>query len=195
MLGDRNNIRQSYGPEHYDRPQRVVANFTYDLPGPTVRTSLRGELLGGWSLSGVVTIQAGHFLTPTYFNGNSVYGILLDRASLTGSCTRSQYVTSGGVSSHLTTTSMRAASLPRRSSVPTTPPRRGLVMLAPGYSTDPARITGTWPFTSSFHCAGRAKVPILNSDRNSLIPSTTRNSRIQIPILETRLLARSRTRA
>jgi len=101
VLGDQNNVRQSYGPEYYNRPHRFVANYTYEFPGPKGSTSLKGELLGGWSLSGVATIQAGHFLTVTYFNGNSVYGILNDRASLTGSCTRSQYVNSGGVSSHL----------------------------------------------------------------------------------------------
>jgi len=101
VLGDQNNVRQSYGPEFYNRPQRFVANYTYEFPGPKGSTSLKGELLGGWSLSGVVTIQAGHFLTVTYFNGNSVYGTLSDRASLSGSCTPSQYVNSGGVSSHL----------------------------------------------------------------------------------------------
>lgn len=101
VLGNQNNPRQSYGPDFYTRPQRFVANYIYELPGPKELTSLRGELLGGWSLSGVVTIQAGHFMTVTYENGPSVYGIVNDRASLSGTCTPGQYAVSGGVSSHL----------------------------------------------------------------------------------------------
>jgi hypothetical protein len=102
VLGNQNNPHQSYGPEFYVRPHRFVANYTYELPGPQNRTSFEGQLLGGWALSGVVTMQAGHFLTVTYGNGNSVYGIFSDRASLSGTCRPNQYVHSGGVSSHLT---------------------------------------------------------------------------------------------
>jgi hypothetical protein len=101
VLGNQNNPSQSYGPDFYTRPQRFVANYIYELPGPKDLTSLRGELLGGWSVSGVVTIQAGHFMTVTYENGASVYGIVNDRASLSGTCTPGQYAVSGGVSSHL----------------------------------------------------------------------------------------------
>lgn len=101
VLGNSNNLRQSYGPDFYVRPHRFVANFYYELPGPKGDTSLHGELLGGWAVSGVVTIQDGHFLTAQFFNGNSVYGNFSDRASLTGACAPSQYVHSGGVSSHL----------------------------------------------------------------------------------------------
>jgi len=99
--GDANSPHKSYGPDFYVRPQRLVANFYYKLPGPKEKSSFEGELLGGWAVAGVVTIQAGHFLTAQLFNGNSVYGNFTDRASLTGACTPSQYVNSGSVKSHL----------------------------------------------------------------------------------------------
>ncbi len=101
VLGDSNNLRQSYGPDFYVRPHRFVANYTYELPGPAGQTSLKGELLGGWAVSSVVVIQAGHFLTAQFFNGASVYGNFSDRASLSGTCKPSQYVNSGGVRNHL----------------------------------------------------------------------------------------------
>jgi hypothetical protein len=101
VLGDAHNPRQSYGPDFYVRPHRFVANFTYQLPGPREKTSMKGELLAGWAVAGVVTVQAGHFLTAQFFNGNSVYGNFSDRASLTGSCAPGQYVNSGSVKNHI----------------------------------------------------------------------------------------------
>jgi hypothetical protein len=101
VLGDSNNLRQSYGPDFYVRPHRFVVNYTYELPGPKGQTSLKGELLGGWALSSVVVVQAGHFMTAQFFNGASVYGNFSDRASLSGTCKPGQYVNSGGVRSHL----------------------------------------------------------------------------------------------
>jgi hypothetical protein len=100
VLGDQNHVHGSYGPDFYIRPQRFIASYVYQIPGP--KGSFRGELLGGWAVSGVAAIQDGHFLTPTFFNGNSVYGNFNDRASLSGTCTKGQYVASGGVRSHLT---------------------------------------------------------------------------------------------
>ncbi len=99
--GNSNDPKQSYGPDFYVRPHRFVANFTYDLPGPKDRASIQGQLLGGWAVSSVVVIQAGHYLTPLFFNGNSVYGNFNDRASLSGTCTPGQYVHSGNVEAHL----------------------------------------------------------------------------------------------
>lgn len=51
------NVRQQYGPAAFNRPQRFVLTYNYDLP-------YKGEgwhqkVLGGWSVSGVTTIQDG----------------------------------------------------------------------------------------------------------------------------------------
>jgi hypothetical protein len=74
-LGNQLNPKGNYGPDYFSRPSRLIANFVYQIPTPFRHTSLVGETLGGWSLSGVVTIQAGHFLYATNTNAENVFGI------------------------------------------------------------------------------------------------------------------------
>ncbi|HVB88503.1 MAG TPA: carboxypeptidase regulatory-like domain-containing protein [Candidatus Dormibacteraeota bacterium] len=63
------NYRQQYGPAAFNRPQRFVLTYRYDLP-------YKGEgwhekLLGGWGVSGVTTIQDGlPFSITDSVNGN-----------------------------------------------------------------------------------------------------------------------------
>lgn len=98
-IGDQNNPRQRYGPDDFIRPHRFIVNYVYEFPSPAKGTSLRGELLGGWSWSGVVTVQAGEFQSVLYQNNNNVFGITNDRASLSGTCQPGHYVNSGSTSS------------------------------------------------------------------------------------------------
>ena len=100
-IGNQNDPRQRYGLDDFIRPHRFVINYNYEFPGPKDKNSWRGELLGGWSVAGVTTIQAGQYLSVLYNNTTSVYGIAGDRASLSGNCTPSQYVTSGSITSKL----------------------------------------------------------------------------------------------
>lgn len=51
------DLKQSYGPSVLNTPQMFVANYVYDLPFHGSRGL--GYLLGGWELSGIVTIQSG----------------------------------------------------------------------------------------------------------------------------------------
>jgi hypothetical protein len=57
--GDQNDPRADYGPDFFNRPQRLVANFVYQIPTPFRSTSLAGETLGGWAATGVIEIQSG----------------------------------------------------------------------------------------------------------------------------------------
>jgi hypothetical protein len=104
-IGDQNSPSQRYGPDYFIRPHRFVANFTYQLPGPKDLRSFRGELLGGWMLAGVVTVQSGHPLTLTYnhFAGlPSIFGSAVsDRPSLSGSCSKGQFVNHGSIESNI----------------------------------------------------------------------------------------------
>lgn len=70
------NYRQQYGLAAFNRPQRLVVNYSYNLP-------YKGEgwhekLLGGWSVSGVTTVQDGNPFTiidssgPTLLYGSSI---------------------------------------------------------------------------------------------------------------------------
>jgi Carboxypeptidase regulatory-like domain/TonB dependent receptor len=103
--GNQDDPSQRYGPDNFIRPQRFIANFTYQLPGPKELHSLKGQTLGGWMVAGVVTVQSGHPLTPTYDHlagKPSVFGITVyDRPSLSGTCGVGNYVNPGSVQSNI----------------------------------------------------------------------------------------------
>ena len=103
-VGDQNDPRADYGPDLYNRPQRLVANFVYEIPTPFRPTSLAGETLGGWSATGVITLQAGHSLYMTNTNINNAFGVNgtdQDFAEITPGCSNSQVGTPGSVTSKL----------------------------------------------------------------------------------------------
>ncbi len=53
------NIRLDRGRATLDRRQIFTANYIYDLPILTKRHDLVGNVLGGWEISGIVTLQTG----------------------------------------------------------------------------------------------------------------------------------------
>ena len=78
---DSMNPRFDYGPADFDVRQRVVVSFNYDLP--FMKTN---RWLGGWSASGIVSVQTG---TPFSITNSAVDsngdGQFNDRASYIGS--------------------------------------------------------------------------------------------------------------
>ncbi|MGH9846548.1 MAG: carboxypeptidase-like regulatory domain-containing protein, partial [Blastocatellia bacterium] len=83
------------------------------VAGETVTiTAAPSVVLGGWSLTGVTTIQSGQWLTITATNSNNVFGIAGDRAQLAAGCTYSQIATSGSVTSKLNNYFNRACFAP-----------------------------------------------------------------------------------
>jgi hypothetical protein len=54
-------------------------------------------IFGGWSVSGVLTLQSGTALTILYNNATSVFGITDDRAQLAEGCSGSNLVTPGSL--------------------------------------------------------------------------------------------------
>ena len=73
--GDQNNPKLRYGPDFFVREHRLIANFTYQFPGPKDLSSLRGQLLGGWHVAGVTTFQSGNHLLVIFSpNGLNVSG-------------------------------------------------------------------------------------------------------------------------
>jgi outer membrane receptor protein involved in Fe transport len=108
------NVRQQYGLAAFNRPQRFVVNYSYDLP-------YKGEgwhekVLGGWSVSGVTTLQDGSPFTvidgagPTLLYGSSIATGANVRAELAnpgacnsfGTCKSTVPLgTSGGIESRL----------------------------------------------------------------------------------------------
>ncbi len=104
LIGNQNNPASRYGPDGFIRPQRLVVSFVYDLPGPKAQGSIAGRFLGGWSVSGVATFQAGHYLTITDTNSTNAFGIQnpgADRPELASGCTPGQLATPGAVTKKL----------------------------------------------------------------------------------------------
>ncbi len=67
LPGDMVNEDHNYGSSDFDRRQRFVASYLYNLPTAFHGSSLFGKsLLNSWSVSGIVTLQSG---TPF-----SIYG-------------------------------------------------------------------------------------------------------------------------
>ncbi|MGH9900298.1 MAG: carboxypeptidase regulatory-like domain-containing protein, partial [Pyrinomonadaceae bacterium] len=68
------------------------------LPGPKRFNALVNNLLGGWSVAGVTTIQSGSPLSLFGTNTNNAFGVTGDRAQIVAGC---NLVTSGSVTSRL----------------------------------------------------------------------------------------------
>ncbi len=66
------NLGQQYGLAAFNRPQRLIIAYSYDLPYHNTQ-GLSGKLLGGWSLSGVTTIQDGEPFTVIDSNAGVIY--------------------------------------------------------------------------------------------------------------------------
>ena len=98
--GDQNSPRQRWGRSSFDRTNRFVFSMVYALPS-SYSTGLERAAFGGWSLAAVGTVQSGDALTILYTNSTNVFGVSMDRAQLSGSCTKGQIVTSGTVQSKL----------------------------------------------------------------------------------------------
>jgi outer membrane receptor protein involved in Fe transport len=61
------NIRANYGPAPFDRPQRLVSSWLYELPIFKNRNDLVGQVAGGWQIGAITTFQDGPSLTPSSF--------------------------------------------------------------------------------------------------------------------------------
>ena len=57
------DVKSQYGRVSYDRPQRFVVNYSYDLPFGKMTEGIAGKLISGWNVSGVTIAQSGDALT------------------------------------------------------------------------------------------------------------------------------------
>jgi len=63
---------QQYGLAAFNRPQRLVVAYSYDLPYKHTE-GLSGHVLGGWTISGVTTIQDGEPFSVIDGNAGYIY--------------------------------------------------------------------------------------------------------------------------
>jgi outer membrane receptor protein involved in Fe transport len=99
---DPTNHAQLRGPADFDRVQRLVVNYVYDLPNFNGAKGFSGKLLSGWGVSGVTVAQSGTPLTLTDTRGGGAYQSTTSRAELSPSVTsKSQIYTPGSLESRL----------------------------------------------------------------------------------------------
>lgn len=63
---------QQYGLAAFNRPQRLVIAYSYQLPYRRTQ-GFAGHLLGGWAISGITTIQDGEPFSVTDATGGTIY--------------------------------------------------------------------------------------------------------------------------
>ena len=66
------NFAQQYGPYSGERSQRLIVSYSYDLPWKSTE-GLNGKLLGGWTISGITTLQNGQPMTVTDAGGDDLW--------------------------------------------------------------------------------------------------------------------------
>jgi hypothetical protein len=105
--------RQRYGPAAFDRPNRFVAVYTWQIPALRGDGALLRGITNNWELSGVTTVQSGTPLTFTDNRNGTIYsssgtaraqfapgkgkGDILAAAGSTRSRLRSYFKPSGGL--------------------------------------------------------------------------------------------------
>jgi len=101
------NLAQQYGPTYYNRPQRFIINYSWQIPTGQLKGPAKA-VLGGWTISGVTTIQNGVPFTFVDGNAGTAYGTNgqgttsgFGRAQLCPGMTYGNIPTSGGIKSRL----------------------------------------------------------------------------------------------
>jgi len=101
------NLNQQYGPSYFNRPQRFIISYSYDLPFGKHEGFL-GKLLEGWNVSGVTTVQDGAPMTFVDGAAGTAYGTDgtgttsgFGRAQLCPGMTYANIATPGGIESRL----------------------------------------------------------------------------------------------
>jgi hypothetical protein len=97
---------QQYGPALFNRPQRFVANYSYDLPFGK-HTGVLDKLTDGWTVSGVTVVQGGAPMTiadqtaGTLFGTNGTSQAGFGRVQMAPGMTYADIATSGDVEQRL----------------------------------------------------------------------------------------------
>ena len=63
-----------YGPSDFDRAHRFVSNFVWQMPTPFKDQAASRYILGGWELTGIVTLQGGSPFTVSSAGNPSLAG-------------------------------------------------------------------------------------------------------------------------
>ncbi len=84
LITDQSNIARDRGPAAYEVPQLFVASYLYALPRVKRFGIVGKELLSGWQLNGVTTIESGSPFNVTSGVDSNLNGINNDRPNQVG---------------------------------------------------------------------------------------------------------------
>jgi hypothetical protein len=99
---DPNNRHDRWGPAAFDRTNRFVFVYRWELPQMHGGYAFARKAVNGWAVSGVTTIQSGDHLTITDAEGGSIYGYAsTSRAQLAPGITHDEIESHGNVHSRL----------------------------------------------------------------------------------------------
>jgi hypothetical protein len=104
---DANDLGQQWGRTWFNRPNRFVVNYSYDLPFGKSAHGIESKLITGWSVSGVTVVQSGDAITFVDSTGGAAYGTSgnttasYSRAQLCTGATNGDILTHGSVVSRL----------------------------------------------------------------------------------------------
>jgi len=104
---DASDLSQQYGRTWFNRPNRFIVNYTYDLPFGKGVQGVEGKLIGGWNVSGVTVVQSGDAITFVDSGAGVAYGTAgntttaYSRAQLCPGVTDGDILTHGSVVSRL----------------------------------------------------------------------------------------------
>lgn len=65
VFSDNSNLRRDYGPTSFNRPQIFTASVVYAFPAWRGGNSFERNVVGGWSVDPIITIQSGVPIVPT----------------------------------------------------------------------------------------------------------------------------------
>ena len=68
---DPGNVTSQRGLSVFDTPQNLRFNAIYHLPNLANTGSVKGDLLNGWGMSGILSVQSGYPFTPTLGSNRS----------------------------------------------------------------------------------------------------------------------------
>ncbi len=78
------DLLSEYGRSSLDRKHILTANFVYELPFLREQKGIVGKTLGGWEVSGIVSMNSGLPFTATISNGQDPGGLGILGASAAG---------------------------------------------------------------------------------------------------------------
>jgi hypothetical protein len=93
-FNNESTLADSRGLSDFDRPQRLVISYVYDLPFKRHSTGITRAALGGWQVSGVTTFQSG--LPFTIFDSASGTAFILNGSTSTLTASLAPGATIGG---------------------------------------------------------------------------------------------------